>query len=101
MKIYIAGRIAGDQNYKSKFAEVEEYYKKQGHVVLNPATLPSGLSPADYMRINFAQIDVADAVSFLPDTINSEGALLEKNYCDYTGKPCKYFELDFNNEATT
>ena len=52
--------------YKAKFEEAENFYKKKGYIVLNPAVLPSGMQPADYMRICFAMIDTADAVSFLP-----------------------------------
>ena len=67
MKIYIAGKITGDPGYRDKFAAAEIQLGWQGHTVLNPAELPSGMSREDYMRICFAMIDVADAVVFLPD----------------------------------
>ena len=54
--------------------------------MLNPAELPEGMAQADYMRICFAMIDVADAVVFLPDTAESAGARLEMAYCAYIGK---------------
>ena len=65
MKIYIAGKITGDPGYRDKFAAAEIQLGWQGHTVLNPAELPSGMSREDYMRICFAMIDVADAVVFL------------------------------------
>ena len=36
MKIYIAGRIAGDKQYKAKFRAAERKLSEAGHVALNP-----------------------------------------------------------------
>jgi len=91
MKIYIAGKISGDPLFREKFAAAQKTLEMEGggNIVLNPAILPDGLSVADYMRICFAMIDVADVVVFLPDWRLSGGAQLEKAYCDYVGKPRK------------
>lgn len=86
MKIYIAGKIAGDKRYKTKFREVEQRLTNAGHIALNPALQPAGLTPADYMRVCFAMMDSADAVLFLPDYQDSPGARLEMEWCKYTGK---------------
>ena len=91
MKIYIAGKITGDPGYRDKFAIVEHQLYWQGHTVLNPAELPRGMKPADYMRICFAMIDTADVVVFLPDAKDSAGARLEKAYCEYIGKEMKFW----------
>ena len=90
IKVYIAGKIEGDNNYLDKFYFNAAYLEAGGLAVLNPASLPVGMSKADYMRINFAQIDVADIVLFLPDWKNSEGAKLEHQYCIYIGKKRLY-----------
>lgn len=86
MKIYIAGKITGDPDYRAKFADAQRQIEAQGHIVLNPATLPEGMKPKDYMRICFAMIDVADEVWFLPRWAESEGAAIEWRYCRYAGK---------------
>ena len=49
MKVYIAGKITGDRRYRAKFREAAKALEAAGHVVLNPATLPDGLTDADYM----------------------------------------------------
>lgn len=67
MKIYIAGKIAGDRRYRAKFREAAKAMEAAGHVVLNPATLPDGLTDGDYMRICMAMVDAADLAVFLPD----------------------------------
>ena len=86
MKIYIAGKITGDCEYREKFERAAELLRREGHVVLNPAVLPAGLSDADYMRICIAMIDVADRVALLPGWRESHGAQLERKYCAYIGK---------------
>lgn len=86
MKIYIAGKITGEPDYKEKFAVAVMTLETQHHIVLNPADLPEGMLPADYMRICFAMIDTADAVYLLKDWFNSFGASIERSYAVYTGK---------------
>ena len=86
MKVYIAGKITGDPGYRDKFAAAEIQLGGQGHTVLNPAELPEGMAKADYMRICFAMIDVADAGSCLPDAAESAGGRMEMAYCEYIEK---------------
>lgn len=87
-KIYIAGKITGNPNYKEEFALLERELKKQYPTasILNPAVLPQGMSQADYMRICLAMIDTADVVVFNGKAEQSKGASIEKEYCKYTGK---------------
>lgn len=97
MKVYLAGKITGDPDYKKKFEAAAEICR--GYTVLNPATLPEGMNRADYMRICFAMIDSADIVMFLPDYEESEGARLEKAYCDYIEKDYYFFsKLDLSRK---
>lgn len=86
MKVYIAGKITGNANYKAQFADAVRQIEAQGHVVLNPATLPGGMSQADYMRICLAMIDTADEIWLLPSAWASKGAALETDYCNYCRK---------------
>lgn len=94
-KIYIAGKIAGDPDYKEKFAKAEEAIKISytDAVIINPAEHPEGLSLAEYMRLCFAEIDMSDFVAFLPDWSESGGARLEEHYCEYIGKHRVYLVL--------
>ena len=91
MKIYISGKITGDRRYKAKFREVEKKLAAAGHIVLNPATLPDGLTDADNMRICMAMVDAADLAVFLPDYQESRGAMVEWAYCQRIGKDCALY----------
>ena len=87
MKIYIAGKITGDRDYKDKFEKAAEAIMRFGQIPINPATNPAGLTAQDYMRLSFAEIDAADIVVFLKDWKDSAGASLERAYCEYIKKP--------------
>lgn len=93
MKVYIAGKITGNKNFKKDFQEAKEQLEKiiPNVSLLNPADLPNGMSSADYMRICFSMIDTAEVVFFMKNYVESKGALLERQYCVYIGK--KYIDL--------
>lgn len=91
MKVYIAGKITGDRRYRAKFREAAKALEAAGHVVLNPATPPDGLTDADYMRICMAMVDAADLAVFLPDYRESRGAMVEWAYCQRIGKDCALY----------
>lgn len=88
IKIYIAGKVTGNPNYKVDFANLKEWLKHHypSAIILNPATLPEGMTAADYMRICLAMIDSADLVVFSSDSKKSAGARLESIYCEYVDK---------------
>lgn len=79
MKVYIAGKITGDRRYRAKFREAAKALEEAGHVVLNPATLPDGLTDGDYMRICMAMVEWA--------------------YCQRIGKDCAMY-LDMTGGRT-
>ena len=78
MKVYLAGKITGDPNYREKFAAAAKKLEERAGVTV--------ISPADYMRICFAVLESADTAVFLPDWEDSPGAQLEKHWCEYVGK---------------
>jgi hypothetical protein len=82
MKIYIAGKITGDDDYKNKFERYEWLLSMQGHTVMNPSILPEGFEYEQYIHICEAMIDCCDAVALLPDWRESKGAMYEKDYAE-------------------
>lgn len=92
MKVYIAGKITGDDYNKvtDKFLAADSHLSAAGHLVMRPTCLPLGFSHKDYMHICYAMIDVCDAVFFLKDWKKSEGACLEHSYAKANHKKIIY-----------
>ena len=74
MIAYIAGKISGDEKYKTKFDEAEACLRGQGYKVFNPTCLPPDMPYETLMNIGRAMIAESDTVFFLPDWVSSEGA---------------------------
>lgn len=80
-KVYIAGMISNDPDYKEKFSLAEEALMNTHHkIVMNPTILPAGFEQSEYMAICYKMIDACDAVVFLPDWAHSDGARMEMGY---------------------
>lgn len=92
-KIYIAGRITGEDRYAEIFKKEEDRLVAEGHKVMNPAILPAGFSYEEYMQVCFAMINVCDEVHFLPNWTQSPGAIRERSYASATGKAVYYIGL--------
>lgn len=78
MKIYIAGKITGDPDYRAKFADAQRQIEAQGHIVLNPATLPEGMEPMDtdkhISECEVKRIGLGDKIGFVGlETIGARG----------------------------
>ncbi|QIU88240.1 DUF4406 domain-containing protein [Yokenella regensburgei] len=77
-KIYIAGPMTGLPLYnRPAFNKAAEKFTSRGHVVLNPATLPNGLTQFHYMDICCAMLRCADTIFMLSGWENSSGARAE------------------------
>ena len=86
MKVYIAGKITGNDHYREEFAAAEEKLRALGFIPINPAILPDGLDSRDYMRICLAMLDSADAIALMLNWTGSPGANIELSLAMYTGK---------------
>ncbi len=90
MKIYISGPITGNPDYKKQFSEVATKLRSEGHQVLDPTVWAREgleLEYEEYMLLDFAMVDVADAVLMLPGWQNSKGAQREYWRAKEAGKP--------------
>lgn len=76
-KLYLSGKITGDQNYKTKFGSAAGELRKKGFAVMNPAMLPDGFDYDDYMHVCKAMIERCEAIVLLPDWTESDGAKME------------------------
>ena len=86
-KIYIAGQITNEPDYKIKFDETEAALKALGYRVFNPTVFPSGLSYREYIKLGLAMLMECDAICMLANSKNSPGAQFEKHYAELVGIP--------------
>lgn len=79
MKIYIAGPMTGLAEFnRPAFMFTAAKLTGRGHVALNPAVLPDGLTQAQYMDICLAMLRCAHAIYLLDGWEASSGARAEK-----------------------
>lgn len=94
-KIYISGKITGDNGWREKFRAAQASLEADGWTVLSPLLLDVELDYNDYLAIDFAMIGVCDAVGFLPDWGQSPGAMAECAIASAQGK--ELIELERGN----
>lgn len=85
MKIYIAGKITGNDDYKKQFQEAELKLKAEGHQVINPTWKPLGLTYKQYIDMGLMELSQCDAICLLDGWEQSKGAKLEKQYAETIG----------------
>lgn len=96
MKVYIAGPMSGIADYNRPAFHAEALHQQQkGRIVLNPATLPDGLTQQEYMQICCPMVMMADEIIILPNWIDSQGATAEFNLAMKCGKVIRQAEDGF------
>lgn len=95
MKIYIAGKITGDPNYREKFEKVQRTLVWLGYSVMNPACLSDDkeFSWDDYMAITSTMQERCEATVLLPDWQDSKGATMEAQKAKILGHKIFLFEV--------
>lgn len=81
-KVYIAGPITGDPDYKQKFAAVEEKLRELGLEPVNPAEAPEGLTYKEYIDRGIKLLTECSMICMLPGSNKSDGAILERTYAN-------------------
>lgn len=88
LRVFISGPIASKPDtYKADFAAAKAEIWNAGFIPLNPADLPEGLEPGEYLKITLAMIDIANIVVALDGWPESDGANIEIGYAEYSKKP--------------
>jgi len=90
MRLYVAGKITGNEKYKKQFISATVKLIRQGHTVLNPAFLPGDMNNTQYMGVCVPMLLAADGIYLLDGWDKSPGALIEVQIARYCGKKVYY-----------
>ena len=96
MRVYISGPITGNPGYMSDFAEAQSHLERLGHTVINPAAFNSVLPELEYeeyMKMDFAMLELCDVIYMLEGWQKSCGANREYGYAIGKGMEV-LFEID-------
>lgn len=90
-RVYISGPITGEEDYRERFAGVEEQLRENGFIPVNPVRLDDAFGECvfereGYLLIDLALIDACDAVYMLEGWEESRGANREYGYALGKGK---------------
>lgn len=91
-RIYLSGKISGDDNYARKFADKEKELTEQGFLVFNPAKHPNMFSWEEFMELDLLALKNCDSIYLLSDWKDSRGAKIEYDEAVRLGKEVIYDE---------
>ena len=89
MKVYIAGKITGNDSYIEQFEKAEKILKASGYAVINPVK-NLGFTYKDYIDMGLSELSKCDAIYLLENYEESNGALLELSYAKTVGMKVMY-----------
>lgn len=101
MKVYIAGAITDNPNYREQFKEAEERLVAAGHAVINPCK-NEGFTYREYINMGLCELMHCDAIYLLKGYETSTGATLEHDYARTVGleimqEPDQIVKAEFND----
>lgn len=92
-KIYLSGKITGDEGFAEKFKAKEEELSARGDYVFNPALHPDMFTHGQFMQIDLLALSFCDSIYLMDNWRDSKGAKMEFEQAKILG-----LDVDFEKE---
>lgn len=76
-KIYLSGKITGDEGFAEKFKAKEDELTERGDYVFNPALHPDMFTHGQFMQIDLLALSFCDSIYLMDNWRDSKGAKME------------------------
>ena len=76
-KIYLSGKITGENDFASRFAQMADKLSANGDMVFNPATHPDMFTHGQFMQIDLLALSFCDTIYLMNNWRSSKGAKME------------------------
>ncbi len=93
-KIYLSGKITGDEGFAEKFKAKEEELSARGDYVFNPALHPDMFTHGQFMQIDLLALSFCDSIYLMDNWRDSKGAKMEFEQARVLGLPCEFEEKE-------
>ena len=91
-KIYLSGKITGDDNYAETFENKAAELTEQGALVFNPAVHPNMFTHGQFMVLDLLALSFCNSIYMMKNWRDSKGAKMEFEEAKVLGLPVEFEE---------
>ena len=91
-KIYLSGKITGDDNYAETFENKAAELTEQGALVFNPAVHPNMFTHGQFMELDLLALSFCNSIYMMKNWRDSKGAKMEFEEAKVLGLPIEFEE---------
>ncbi len=91
-KIYLSGKITGDDNYAKTFENKAAELTSRGALVFNPAVHPNMFTHGQFMELDLLALSFCNSIYMMKNWRDSKGAKMEFEEAKVLGLPVEFEE---------
>lgn len=91
-KIYLSGKITGDDGFAERFAKYAQKLSSDGDMVFNPAVHPDMFTHGQFMQLDLLALSFCDTIYLMSNWRSSKGAKMEFDQARVLGLAIEFEE---------